>query len=58
MAVQFIQASVLKKSKDPIPLVEGYHLKKIRKYYYLIKTTTIDINYKHKTNEKTDHETT
>ena len=52
MEVQFIQASILKKSKEPIPLVEGYHLKKIKSYYYLIKTTIIELNYKHKNHKK------
>lgn len=46
MAVQLIQATTIKKSNEPIPPQEGYHVKKIKYWYYLIKTTTIEINYK------------
>lgn len=39
MVAQFIQAQILQKSKEYIQPIEGCHVKKIKAYYYLIKTT-------------------
>jgi hypothetical protein len=44
--VKFIQATTIKTSNEPITdIPEGYHVKKIKGKYYLIKTTTIEIKY-------------
>jgi len=44
--VKFIQALTIKKSNEPITdIPEGYHVKRIKKKYYLIKTTEIEIQY-------------
>ena len=46
MEVQFIQASTIKTSNDPITdIPKGYHVKKIKGKYYLIKTTVIELDY-------------
>lgn len=43
MEVKLIQATSIKTSNDPITdIPEGYHVKRIRKKYYLIKTTEIE----------------
>lgn len=52
MEVKFIQATTIKRSDKAIALQEGCHLKKIRRWYYLIKTTIIEIDYKHKNHKK------
>jgi beta-xylosidase len=41
----FIQAIIIEKSKYPIDLKEGCHLVKIKGFYYLVKTITIEENY-------------
>lgn len=39
MVAQFIQAQILQKSREYIQPIEGCHVKKIKSFYYLIKTT-------------------
>ena len=43
--MQLIQAEQIRRSKDYIEPTDGFHTKKIKGYYYLIKTTTIEYNY-------------
>ena len=46
MEVKFIQASTIKTSDKLITdIPEGYHVKKIKRKYYLIKTTTLEMDY-------------
>lgn len=46
MEVKFIQALTIKKSNEPITdIPEGYHVKRIKKKYHLIKTTVIELEY-------------
>jgi hypothetical protein len=45
MAVKFIQATTIQTSKTPIELQDGCHLKKIKGKFYLIKTTSKEVNY-------------
>lgn len=51
MAVKFIQASIIKSSCLPIQLQEGCHLTKVKGKYYLVKSNTIEIDFKHKINK-------
>lgn len=50
MEVIFIQAKTIKSSKFPIESQDGFHVKKIKNTYYLIKT--IIINYDTKRESK------
>lgn len=44
MEVKLIQATSIKTSDDPITdIPEGYHVKRVKKKYYLIKTTEIEV---------------
>jgi hypothetical protein len=44
MEVKLIQATSIKTSDEPITdIPEGYHVKRIKKKYYLIKTTEIEV---------------
>ena len=53
MEVKFIQATTIKTSNEPITdIPEGYHVKKIKGRYYLIKTTDFDMNYHAKNKTK------
>ena len=45
MAVKFIQATTIKKSKTSIELEDGCHLTKIMGMFYLVKTHSIEIDY-------------
>lgn len=46
MEVKFIQATTIKTSNEPITdIPEGYHVKKIKRKYYLIKTIVIEMEY-------------
>jgi hypothetical protein len=42
--VKLIQATSIKTSDEPITdIPEGYHVKRVKKKYYLIKTTEIEV---------------
>ena len=44
MEVKLIQATSIKTSDEPITdIPEGYHVKRVKKKYYLIKTTEIEV---------------
>lgn len=46
MEVKLIQATSIKTSNDPITdIPEGYHVKRVKKKYYLIKTTEIEVKF-------------
>jgi hypothetical protein len=48
MEVILIQATTIKSSKTPIEIEDSCHLVKIKSKYYLVKTTVIETDYKHK----------
>lgn len=53
MEVQLIQSQIIKKSRNNIDPVDGYHVKKIKNIYYLIKTKIINYEFRIITKSRT-----